>query len=207
VEIGLGAGVAAGSDGAARAAAVLMAGACVAQVGALSAGREGSPCACFGARGRVGRASAGRAAALAAALAVLPVLPHGRHEVAAPLAICVALAIVGFARSRRAHEPAEVGARSPLIAEFGALQPGQLGLAVFSSESCAICRALEPTVALFGLHASIVLRTFDDAGVPGTPYAIALDPDGTVLAKGAFTTGEQLEAVLAEADDAVLSPR
>ena len=61
---------------------------------------------------------------------------------------------------------------------------------------------------MFGLHASIALRTFDEqlradawaaAGVPGSPYAVAIDADGTVLAKGTFTTGEQLETLIAAA--------
>src|SRR4051812_27674307 len=76
VEAGLGVAVAAGSAWAARAAALLMAGACAAQVAVILAGRGGAPCACFGARGRVGSASAGRAAALAAALALAPLLPR-----------------------------------------------------------------------------------------------------------------------------------
>src|SRR4051794_17816933 len=63
VEAALGAGVAAGAGWAARAAAVLMAGACAAQLAAILSGRAGAPCACFGARGRLGTASAGRAAA------------------------------------------------------------------------------------------------------------------------------------------------
>ena len=61
----------------------------------------------------------------------------------------------------------------------------------------------------FGAHPSIELLTFDevkDAGawaaadVPGSPFAVALDADGTVLAKGTFNTGAQLESVLATAE-------
>src|SRR5690349_18398611 len=63
LEASLGIGVAAGSVVAAQAAAVLMAGACAAQVAAILAGRAGAPCGCLGARGRLSRASAGRAAA------------------------------------------------------------------------------------------------------------------------------------------------
>ena len=53
------------------------------------------------------------------------------------------------------------------------------------------------------------LRTFDEvadadawsaADVPGSPFAVALDADGTVLAKGTFNTGAQLESVLAAAE-------
>ena len=59
------------------------------------------------------------------------------------------------------------------------------------------------------MHAAVVLRTFDEvadaaawgaADVPGSPFAVALDADGTVLAKGTFNTGAQLETVLAAAE-------
>ena len=55
----------------------------------------------------------------------------------------------------------------------------------------------------------VALRTFDEvrdadawaaADVPGSPFAVALDADGTVLAKGTFNTGAQLESVLAAAE-------
>ena len=54
-----------------------------------------------------------------------------------------------------------------------------------------------------------VVRTFDEArdaeawavaDVPGSPFAVALDGDGTVLAKGTFNSGAQLESVLAAAE-------
>jgi Methylamine utilisation protein MauE len=234
VEGALGVGVAVGLDAAAQAAALFMAGACVVQVGAIAAGRTGAPCACFGARGRVGNASAGRAALLAAAFAVLPLLPRDDVTTQGWLAIglgvalagLVALAIVVLALAREvgmlrravsprgalevAHEGPEVGSISPLLEAFGGeIGFGQIGLAVFTSEGCGLCRALAPTVALFGMHAAVVLRTFDEvadaaawaaADVPGSPFAVALDADGTVLAKGTFNTGAQLETVLAAAE-------
>jgi hypothetical protein len=234
VEAVLGVGVAVGLDWATQAAALFMAGACAVQVGAIAAGRTGAPCGCFGARGRVGRGSAGRAALLAGALAVLPLLPRDEVTTQGWLAIGLGVALAGLAGlgvvvlalarevgmlrlavSPRgalevAHEGPEVGARSPLLEEFGGeVGFGQIGLAVFTSEGCGLCRALAPTVALFGMHAAVVLRTFDevaDAGawaaadVPGSPFAVALDADGTVLAKGTFNTGAQLETVLAAAE-------
>src|SRR4051812_16790301 len=60
-EAALGLAVCAGLGWAAQAAALLVAGGGVAQIGALAAGRAGAPCGCFGARGRVGNASVGRA--------------------------------------------------------------------------------------------------------------------------------------------------
>jgi hypothetical protein len=233
-ELVLGVGVAAGSDLAARGAALLMAGACAAQVAAIASGRTGAPCGCFGARGRVGTGSAGRAALLASALAVAPLLPREEPSVEAWLAIglgvallgLAALAVVVLALAREvgmlrlsvaprgalevAHEGPEVGARSALAGSFGAdLAPGLIGLAVFASEGCGLCRALAPAVAAFGAHPSVALRTFDEvedadawvaADVPGSPFAVALDADGTVLAKGTFNTGAQLESVLAAAE-------
>lgn len=234
VEGGLGVGVAAGLDWAATAAAVLMAGACAVQVGAVAAGRSGAPCGCFGAKGRVGSGSAGRAAVLAAALALLPVLPRDDVSTEGWLGLGLAVALIGLvalsvvvlalarevgmlrlAVSPRGalevdHEGPEVGAWSPLVEAFGGeIGFGQIGLAVFTSESCGLCRALAPTVAAFGMHAAVVLRTFDEvaeagawaaADVPGSPFAVALDADGTVLSKGTFNTGAQLETVLAAAE-------
>jgi hypothetical protein len=72
-----------------------------------------------------------------------------------------------------------------------------------------MCRTLQPAIERFARHPHVVLRTFDevrDAGawtaadVPGSPYAVALGADGTVLAKGTFNTAAQLESVLAAAE-------
>jgi hypothetical protein len=180
----------------------------------------------------VGRASAGRAAALAAAFALVPLLPREDLSteqwltigLVAALAGLVALSLVVLALAREIgmlrlsvaprgalevdHEGPEIGARSALAGAFD-LGPGQLGLAVFTSEGCGLCRALAPQVAAFGEHPAVSLRTFDEAehadawaaaDVPGSPFAVALDTDGTVLAKGTFNTGAQLESVLAAAE-------
>ena len=106
------------------------------------------------------------------------------------------------------HEGPEIGAKSALGADFE-LTSNRIGLAVFTSEGCGLCRVLAPTVQRFGEHPSVVLRTFDEvehaaqwsvADVPGSPFAVALDADGTVLAKGTFNSGAQLESVLATAE-------
>ncbi len=232
VEAALGVAVGAGVDAAAYAAAGLLAVFCAAQAAALATGRGGAPCACFGARGRVSHASLSRTALLAAALAVLPLLPRTEPStetwlalgLAVALAGLVALAVVVLALAREvgmlrlaadprgalevAHEGPEVGARTALAAHFEPA-PGRIGLAVFSSEGCGLCRALEPAVEAFGRDPRVALRRFDEvrdadawavADVPGSPFAVALDTDGTVLAKGTFNTGAQLESVLAAAE-------
>jgi hypothetical protein len=107
-----------------------------------------------------------------------------------------------------AHEGPEIGARTALAERF---EPAGdlIGLAVFTSEGCQLCHALAPTVAAFGRHPQVALLEFDEvrdadawslADVPGSPFAVALAADGTVLAKGTFNTGAQLESVLAAAE-------
>jgi hypothetical protein len=180
----------------------------------------------------VSDASVGRAILLAAALAALPALPRSEPTteqwlglgLAAALIGLVALAVVVLALAREVgvlrmavdprgalevpHEGPEVGGRTALAERFE-LAPGRIGLAVFSSEGCQMCRALAPAVAAFGRHPGLTLLEFDEvrdadawtaADVPGSPFAVALDADGTVLAKGTFNTGAQLESVLAAAE-------
>ncbi len=232
VELGLGAWIAAGSATAARAGALFLAAATAAQVVALAAGRAGAPCACFGAKGRLSPQSAGRTAMLATALALAPLLPRTTPTTTEWLTIglgaallgLAALTVVVFALAREvgmlrlsvapqgaleiAHEGPEVGAYSPLADDF-TLTPGKIGLAVFTSEGCGLCRVLKPSIEAFGEHHAISLRTFDEvehahawaaADVPGSPFAVTLDTDGTVLSKGTFNTGAQLESVLHAAE-------
>jgi hypothetical protein len=107
-------------------------------------------------------------------------------------------------------EGPELGASSALADWFDEpAGPGRTALAVFTSEGCGLCRTLQPAIERFARHPHVVLRAFDevrDAGawaaadVPGSPYAVALDADGTVLAKGTFNTAAQLESVLAAAE-------
>ena len=232
VELVLGVLVGAGLEWALRAAAIFLSVLTAAQIAALAAGRGGSPCACYGAKGTLSTTSAGRTAALAAALALAPLLPRTEPStetwlgigLAAALLGVAALAVVVLALAREVgmlrlsvtpqgalevdHEGPEIGAFIALAHDF-ALEPGKLGLAVFTSEGCGVCRALKPTIDSFGRHPAVELRSFDEvldrnawaaADVPGSPFAVALDTDGTVLAKGTFNTGAQLETVLATAE-------
>lgn len=231
VELGLGLLVAAGIDAAAPAAAVVFAGFAAAQAWAVRSGRAGAPCACFGARGRVGRASLARAALLGGALALLPLLPRRGLSTEEWLGVGVGVALVALAGMATVvlalarevgalklrlgpqgalevgHEGPEVGARTALATAFSG-RPDQVALAVFSSEGCGLCRALAPAVDALGRDPLVELREFDEvrhheawtiADVPGSPFAVALDADGTVLAKGTFNSGGQLESVVAAA--------
>jgi len=228
-ELVLGVAVAAGVEAAAWGAAGLCGVFALAQAALLVSGRGGAPCACFGARGRVGRASLARVSLLAAAFAVLPALDRREPSTEGWLAIGLAAALLGIvalavavlalARELGAlraeidprgaleipEEGPELGGRTELME----VEPGRLGLAVFTSDGCGMCRTLEPAIEALGRDPLVRLRTFDEvrdahawaaAGIPGSPFAVAVDADGTVLAKGTFNTAGQLESVLATAE-------
>lgn len=80
-------------------------------------------------------------------------------------------------------------------------------LVVFTSVTCPICAQIEHGLgALQSDHAVPVMHARDDDrggaelhrqfGVPGTPYAVYVDGDGIVRAKGAVNTLEQLEGLV-----------
>jgi hypothetical protein len=85
----------------------------------------------------------------------------------------------------------------------------RLALAVFSSEGCRMCQAVAPAVAMLAREDDLAVVVLDevadsvawrDHAIPGSPFAVALDPvDATVLAKGTFNGLGQLESVLATA--------
>lgn len=232
-ELGLAIGVAAGSDEAAYAAAALMAMFAALLGGALMRGRAGAPCACFGARSRVTPWAVGRNLLLAAGFALLPSLPSASLSTDEWLALglvvallaCTALAVAVLALAREVGMlRLQLGGRGALEIEgegpeLGsvqaelALEPpaarGAMGLAVFSSEGCHLCRSLEPAIESLRNEPGLELRLYDEhaqAGawsvleIPGSPYAIAHGPEGRVLAKGTFNDLAQLESVLATAE-------
>lgn len=103
-------------------------------------------------------------------------------------------------------EGPELGSRTDLAAAIPGARDSELVLAVFSSEGCHVCAALRPAVDSVAAHPAVAVGRFDEhvdsdvwlaLDVPGSPYAVALDPDGTVLAKGTFNNLAQLESVLA----------
>ena len=232
-ELGLAAGVIAGSTEAAYLAAALMATFAATMVGAILRGRAGAPCACFGARSTVGWPAVARNAGLAVAFAALPALPTrelatdewlGLGLVVALLA-CVALGVAVLALAREvgllrlrlgpgAHSRSPRRGRrcSPAPRSSPASPPIRrptLALAAFVSPGCHVCRALEPSIRALANDPRVAVATFDEAGdaavwseleIPGSPFAVALDLDGTVLAKGTFNNLAQLESVLATAE-------
>jgi hypothetical protein len=83
-----------------------------------------------------------------------------------------------------------------------------LRLAIFSSEGCPLCRQVEPAVQHVAADPLLAVRIFDEAvdsatwrqaKVPGSPYAVALNLEGVVLAKGTFNSLSQLESILGTA--------
>jgi len=231
-ELGLGIGVALGSDTAAVLAAALMATFAATMVSAILRGRAGAPCACFGARSTVSRLAVVRNAVLAAGFAALPLLPDESLTtdqwlglgLGLALIVCAGLAVAVFALAREVgmlrlrlgpsaaleipEEGPALGTRVEIMDALGAGPETRLGLAVFSSEGCHVCEALVPAVATLAGDDALAVATFEEAAdaevwaaldIPGSPFAVALDADGTVLAKGAFNNLAQLESVLATA--------
>lgn len=107
------------------------------------------------------------------------------------------------------EEGPEPGQRLDLIERFAAIGDRAVALAVFTSEGCRVCRSLEPAIASLSGHPAVAVEVFDEVAdrdvweqlrIPGSPFSIALDPDGTVLAKGTFNNLAQLESVLATAE-------
>jgi uncharacterized membrane protein YphA (DoxX/SURF4 family) len=111
-----------------------------------------------------------------------------------------------------AGEGPDVGSRTEALASRLAVPPSNgaegYGLAVFSSEGCRLCQTLSPAIENVANDPRVTVGVFDEAadaalwrdlGIPGSPFAIATDDRGTVLAKGTFNNLAQLESVLATA--------
>ena len=116
------------------------------------------------------------------------------------------LAVAPQAALSLEHEGPELGSRLELIERFERRAP--FALAVFTSPGCALCTALEPSLRLVASDPEVELELFDEEadadvwaalGIPGSPYAVVLAPDGDVLAKGTFNSLFQLESLLAAA--------
>ena len=191
--------IAAPADGAAWAAAAVLGAFAIAQASAIAAGRSGSPCGCFGARGHLWWGSVARTALLAAAAAVLA----ARGEAPAPLLsglVALALATAIVVRERRPAGALEVAGEGPALG--ARLDVGAAPLALFVADGCRLCRALIPHARRLGAAVYDEVADADAwsaAGAPGAPFAVALAADGTVLAKGTVNTRAQLRSVVAAA--------
>jgi len=145
------------------------------------------------------------------------------------LAACAGLAVAVLALAREvgmlrlqlgtqgaleiAGEGPDVGSPAQSLARRIAVpSPGgaeRLGLGVFSSEGCHLCQTLAPAIENVANDPHVTVGVFDEVAdaalwreleIPGSPFAIALDEHGTVLAKGTFNNLAQLESVLATAE-------
>jgi hypothetical protein len=108
-----------------------------------------------------------------------------------------------------AEEGPPLGSHSAIVERFELEPEVKLALAVFVSDNCHVCRALEPAFDSLAREPVVALRTFEERAdaaawnelrVPGSPFAVALDRAGRVLAKGTFNNLAQLETVLAAAE-------
>ncbi len=234
VELGLAGALAAGVPWAPWAVAFLFAGfAAVSQL-ALLAGRGGLPCACFGSVSRLTRLTPIQAAALAAiatvvAIGLLPDAPAGYARwLTAGLGVCLAVTLVlslvvaalarelGVVRlslrSQGALEIPEEGPTLGAVQNWAAGLPwggsSAIGLGIFTSDGCPLCRRVAPAVRHVAADPLLAVCVFDEmtdaetwmrAAVPGSPYAVAVDVGGVALAKGTFNSLDQLESILGSA--------
>jgi hypothetical protein len=107
------------------------------------------------------------------------------------------------------HEGPELGGRVALIERFRLDRRTELAVAVFTSVGCHVCRALAPAVDSLRSEPSLAVLSFEESAdsdaweslaIPGAPYALAIEPDGTVTAKGTFNNLAQLESIIATAE-------
>jgi hypothetical protein len=233
-ELALAGGLVASTPWSAPAAVALFGAFGLASTGALAAGRAGRPCACFGAGARLTRLTP--LAALAGGLLALALAEHWLSRppstfdralaggLAVALVSVAALALTVFALAREVGvlrlslssqgaleipgEGPAIGERQDWAAELPSRPGALVGLAVFSSDGCPMCRRLAPAISYVAADPLLAVRVFDEvadaatwaaAAVPGSPYAVALDASGVARAKGTFNSLVQLEGIVSTA--------
>jgi hypothetical protein len=169
-------------------------------------------------------------AAAFAALPLLPERPLSIDEwlglgLAVALLACAGLAVgvlalareVGMLRLRLGPSAAlEIPGEGPPLGErladdrrFPVTDRSELALGVFVSASCPVCETLAPALRTLDGDPTLALAEYDertDAAtwaslrIPGSPYAVATDRHGLVLAKGTFNNLAQLESVIVTAE-------
>ena len=189
LELVLAGALALGAGWAAAAIAALFIAFAGVTLGALTAGRGGRPCACFGGDTRLGWSSPVRAAllcALAASVAFgwLPRAHSGYEEgltvglsVSIVAAGALALAVLALAREvgvlrlgmstgtgalEIPHEGPELGRSQPWAQAVLASPRALLRLAIFSSEGCQLCRQVTPAVEHVAADPVLAVRVFDE---------------------------------------------
>jgi hypothetical protein len=226
-ELAVGAGLLAGVATAGWCAALLLLVFTLVLAAELARGGTPPACGCLPWSGRPGRLTLLRnlalvAVALAAARGLEPRLGRGFWEASyAVLWLAVgALAVLVLSLYRQvgvlhlrlgprgALEEEGEGPKLGSAIEHAAVPTGRATLVAFTSAGCPVChqivpglRVLERDPALAVVHAA-----YEDAGgpelhaafdVPGTPYAVYLDAQGVIRAKGTVNTLEQLESLVA----------
>jgi hypothetical protein len=110
-------------------------------------------------------------------------------------------------------EGPEIGSRPGLSDRFE--RTDALLVAIFSSTGCRLCQALEPTLRLVAREPGVALEIFDEhadadvwhaLGIPGSPFAVVMDDEGTVRATGTFNNLAQLDSLLVTAGRDVMEP-
>ena len=105
-------------------------------------------------------------------------------------------------------EGPDIGSSAAVIDRFAVGPATELAIGVFTSASCRVCEGLAPAVRSLAADPVLAVATFEEGdepdvwrelAIPGAPFAVALDPAGIVLAKGAFNNLAQLESVVATA--------
>jgi hypothetical protein len=108
-----------------------------------------------------------------------------------------------------AGEGPDIGSDEPELIARLSPNGAPTGVAIFTSEGCHLCQTLEPAIENLALDPRLAVGVFDEVAdgelwrsleIPGSPFAVALDRGGTVLAKGTFNNLAQLESVVATAE-------
>jgi hypothetical protein len=139
-------------------------------------------------------------AGLAALTLLVLALAREVGELRAALGPAPALEIPG--------EGPPLGVPVELIERFTLADRTRYAVAVFSSDGCALCQSLRPAIGLLRNDPLLAVLTFEEVAerevwealaIPGSPYAVVLGLDGTVLAQGTFNGLRQLESLVATA--------
>ena len=144
---------------------------------------------------------------------------------AAALLACLGLTVVVLALAREVgmlrlrlgpegaleipEEGPQLGSSSDVVERFAFDPETALALGVFVSDGCHVCRSLEPAISALDTDPMVAIESFEEVRdsavwseleIPGSPFAVAFDRDGRVLAKGTFNNLVQLESVLGAAE-------